>query len=147
MSTPPRLTLVPNDPPKAITRDMIKDALAGHPGISLYEPTETARNSTIPLFRPRFDHAENVRIAARVGFDPARNESARDWLRETEIDAPPGTTRAQRRQAEFFAALGTFIFARMDDEGIQPPPDLDAWRDLHARCLYENRFFEREAGQ
>jgi hypothetical protein len=125
-----------------ITRESVEAALRGHPGMTLYVPKAKELRAVIPLLLPRFDHAENQRIAARVGFDPFRSELASELLQEPCIDLPEGITRAQRQQAEFFAALGMFVFIRQDDDGIEIPPDLAAWHARYARCMYEQRFFE-----
>jgi hypothetical protein len=34
-----------------------------------------------------------------------------------------------------------FVFIREED-GAAAPPGLADWRELHARCMYEQRFFE-----
>lgn len=124
-----------------ITRESIEDALRNHPGVELYVPKAKEPRDIIQMMRPRFDHAENQRIAERVGFDPFRSELASELLQEPCIDLPEGITRAQRQQAEFFAALGMFVFIRQEDDGIEIPPDLTDWHDLYARCMYEQRFF------
>lgn len=125
-----------------ITRETIEAVLRDHPGVALFTPKPKEPRDIIPMMLPCFDHAENQRIAARVGFDPFRSELASELLQEPCIDLPAGITAAQRRHAEFFAALGMFVFIRLEDDGIEPPADLEAWRDLHARCMYEQRFFE-----
>ncbi|NCA72696.1 MAG: hypothetical protein EOM91_22095 [Sphingobacteriia bacterium] len=124
-----------------ITRESIEDALRNHPGVTLFVPKAKEPRDIIPMMMPRFDHSENQRIAARVGFDPFRSELASELLQEPCIDLPEGITRAQRHQAEFFAALGMFVFIRQEDDGIEIPPDLAAWHAHYVRCMHEQRFF------
>lgn len=92
---------------------------------------------------PLFDYAEALKVAARVGFDPEAPGLARDLFEETQghWSMPHGVTDEQARQAAYFIALGTFIFARWEDERIDPPQDLEEWRRHHARCVRDDSFF------
>ena len=92
---------------------------------------------------PLFDHARSLEVAARVGFDPATPGLARGLLDEIRgrWSMPHGVTDEQAHQAWYFIALGMYIFARWEDEQIDPPQDLDEWRTHHARCMRDDSFF------
>jgi len=87
-----------------------------------------------PTRHPLFSHGENLRIAKRVGFDPARDADSKALLDEFRgmWALPLKWTPEERERAHFYLALGIFLFIRWEDHGEPIPDDL---RDWHQRYV------------
>lgn len=102
----------------------------------------------VPLMIPLFDHAENLRVAQQVGFDPAVPGRARETYQDSTFWSFPGkVTRLQKERAWFYLALGLYILVRLEEDGIIPPPDLEDWRARWTERLCEERFFVPSSGR
>jgi len=80
---------------------------------------------------PLFDHADDLRVAALVGFDPDRDPDARECLLDswdlTDSTVPAGCTQEQRAQAVFAQALGLWVWVRFGDIGREMPVEIREW--------------------
>ena len=91
-----------------------------------------------------FSHAENLRVASRVGFRPHTCTAAGAMLDETRAtwSLPPQWTAEERAQVHFFLALGLYVFIQEDDHGIPIPDDLTDWhRRFVAACADTDALF------
>jgi hypothetical protein len=74
---------------------------------------------------PLFNFAETQRIARAVQFNPDKPGPARDFFRSCDYPAIPfPVTDTQRKQARFYIALGSWIYARYVECGRRIPPDI-----------------------